>query len=265
MKKINLILGILLIIASLNSVIAQPDNRFRQPHSTNQFQVMLYTSPDKWHNITEPVAILEFQKMANRHAFGLTWTTINSMFNDEALAKFDVIVFLHSTVKDLSPAQLESFKKFIRNGGGFVGIHGTSACGKEDEWFRKLVGRTLTLHPEEQTAVMHVIDKNHPSTMHLPDKWVWTDEWYSYSEALTNNQKVLITLDEKTYDPNKTWGSDRKSAMGDFHPIAWYQEYDGGRSFYTTMGHMPELYKDKTFLDHIFGGIYWAATGKGLY
>ena len=205
MKRNYYISFIIFAFISLHQTYAQPDNRFRQPHSTNQFQVLLYTSPDKWHNLSEPVAILEFQEMANRHAFGLTWTTVNSMFNDESLSKFDVIVFLHSTIRDLSPEQLESFKKFIRNGGGFVGIHGTSACGREDEWFRKLVGRTLTAHPEEQTAVMHVINKNHPSTMHLPDKWLWTDEWYSYSEALTENQKVLITLDEKTYDPDKTW------------------------------------------------------------
>jgi len=95
------------------AAFAQPNNRFRQPHSSNQFQVLLYTSPDRWHNITEPVAILEFEKMANRHAFGLTWTTINSMFNDESLEKFDVIVFLHSTIRDLSPEEYESFKKFI--------------------------------------------------------------------------------------------------------------------------------------------------------
>ena len=27
--------------------------------------------------------------------------------------------------------------------------------------------------------------------------------------------------------------------MGDFHPVAWYQEYDGGRAFYAALGHLP--------------------------
>jgi type 1 glutamine amidotransferase len=266
MKYKTYFLAISILFMILVQAFAQPDNRIRQPHSRNQFQVLLYTSADRWHNITEPTAILEFQEMADRHAFGLTVTQLVSQFNDEALSKFDVVVFLHSTSRDFSPEQLESLKKFIRNGGGFVGIHGTSACANEGEWFRKLVGRTLTNHPEEQTAVMTVLDKNHPATMHLPDHWVWTDEWYSYSEALTKNQQVLITLDESTYDPNRCWGdTTRKTAMGKFHPIAWYQEYDGGRSFYTTLGHMPALYKDAKFLDHIYGGIYWAATGLGLY
>jgi len=264
MKKVYLTL--IAILLSIISIMAQPDNRFRQPHSRNQFEVLLYTSPDYWHNLTEPVAILEFQEMAQRNAFGLTWTAVNNRFNDEALEQFDVIVFLQSTTRDLNEEQLESFKKYIRNGGGFVGIHATSACGREGEWFKKLIGRTFTDHPEEQTAIMQVVNKNHPSTMHLPDRWLWTDEWYSFSEPLTENQKVLINLDESTYDPNRTWGDDNRfTAMGENHPIAWCQEFDGGRSFYTGLGHMPSLFKDPWFLEHIYGGIYWAATGLGFY
>jgi hypothetical protein len=122
-------------------------------------------------------------------------------------------------------------------------------------------------YPNHASGVcrQHILDKNHPSTMHLADRRIWTDEWYSYTEPLTDNQKVLITVDESTYDPDRTWGDEnRHTDMGDFHPIAWYQEYDGGRSFYTTLGHMSELYMDPLFLDHIYGGIYWAATGLGL-
>jgi len=259
MRKINYILVIIIMFMNVVPVFAQNQSR-------NQFEVMVYLSPDKWHNVTEPTAILEIQKLANKHAFGLTVTQVVSNFNDENLDKYDVLVFLHSTTRDLSEEQLESFKRFIRNGGGFVGIHATSACGEEGEWFRKLVGRTFTDHPEEQTGVMHVTDKNHPSTMHLADRWIWTDEWYSFTDELTENQKVLITVDESTYDPDRTWeDKDRHTGMGDFHPIAWYQEYDGGRSFYTALGHLSELYKDPLFLDHIYGGIYWAATGLGLY
>jgi type 1 glutamine amidotransferase len=46
--------------------------------------------------------------------------------------------------------------------------------------------------------------------------------------------------------------------MGD-HPIAWYHEYDGGRSFYTGFGHAPESFEDKIFKSHLAGGIEWAA------
>jgi type 1 glutamine amidotransferase len=236
-----------------------------------QFQVLVYTSPDRWHDRTIPVAMTQLQDLADRHTFGLTWAQasgsggIRDVFTEEYLSQVDVIVFLHSRGADLSESQMENFKKFIRNGGGFVGIHAVSANrNQQEEWFQQLVGRIFTLHPEEQTAVLHVLDRSHPSTMHLPEKWVWTDEWYAFGEPLTNNLKDLLKVDESTYDPNRTWGDDRETAMGSYHPIAWYQEFDGGRSFYTSMGHLPATYRDPNFLAHIYGGIYWAATGQGV-
>ncbi len=259
MKKINYIFIVLMVLISTVPAFAQ------------QFKVMVYTGPDRWHDPTVPVAMIEFKEMALQHHFELVWAQKNGSgnvrdpFSAEFLKGIDAIVFLHSKGEDLSDAQKENFKAFIRNGGGFVGIHGSSANRNQEEWFRKLVGRSLTDHPEEQTAVMNVVDKNFPATMHLPDKWIWTEEWYSYGEALTGNLKTLLTVDEKTYDPDRTWGNpNRFTAMGDFHPVAWYQEYDGGRSFYTTLGHMPEAFKDPWFLAHIYGGIYWAATGLGI-
>jgi type 1 glutamine amidotransferase len=259
MKKIFFLLSIFLLIMGLSRGKAQNQSR-------NQFQVLVYTSPDQWHNVTEPTALLEFKKLADRHAFGLKVTQVVTDFNDENLARYDVLVFLHSTTRDLSDEQLESFRKFIRNGGGFVGIHAASACKGEDEWYRKLIGRTFTDHPEEQTGVLQVRNKNHPATMHLPDRWIWTDEWYAFTEPLTENLKVLMTVDESTYDPDRTWDDpNRHTGMGAFHPIAWYQEYDGGRSFYTALGHLAGAYKDPWFLEHIYGGIFWAATGLGLY
>ena len=239
--------------------------------SSPQFEVLVYTTPDRWHDPTVPVAMQEFTRMALKHHVKLTWAqrsgsgTLQNPFTDEALQRFKVVVFLHSRGADLTPEQMEAFKRFIRSGGGFVGIHASSANRNQEEWFQKLVGRTLSDHPEEQMAVINVTDRNFPATFGLPDKWVWTDEWYSYGDALTGNLKTVLTVDESSYDPDRTWGNpDRRTAMGAFHPVAWYQEYDGGRSFYTTLGHIPAAYTDPVFLDHIWGGIYWAATGLGI-
>jgi uncharacterized protein len=236
-----------------------------------QFEVMVYTSPDRWHDPVVPIAMQEFQEMALKHDFELTWTQsagragVTDPFSDAFLERMDVVVFLNARGYELSPEQRASFKRFINNGGGFVGIHAASANRDQEEWFRRLVGRVLTDHPEEQTAVMRVLDKNFPATMHLPDSWIWTDEWYSYGEELSDGLNYLITVDETTYDPDRTWGDpNRFTAMGDFHPISWYQEYEGGRSFYTTLGHIPATFKDPWFLGHIYGGIYWAATGLGI-
>lgn len=236
-----------------------------------QFKVLLYSSPDRWHDQTIPVAVSELRKLADQHDFELVWAqssgsgNVKDVFTDSYLSKVDVVVFLHSRGYDMSEDQVTAFKQYIRKGGGFVGIHAASANKDQELWFQQLIGRVFTDHPEEQTAVLSVVDHSHPATMHLPDHWIWTDEWYSYGEALTPNLKVLLTVNENSYDPNRTWGDDtRFTAMGELHPIAWYQEFDGGRSFYTTLGHIPQSYTDPWFLAHIYGGIYWAATGLGI-
>ena len=100
--------------------------------------------------------------------------------------------------------------------------------------------------------------------MPIPDKWIWTDEWYEFDAPLEPDLHVVLTVDESTYDPTRIWPGQKASGMGSFHPIAWYHTFEGGRSFVTALGHMPELYRDKTFLDHLYGGINWAATGRGV-
>lgn len=47
--------------------------------------------------------------------------------------------------------------------------------------------------------------------------------------------------------------------MGSEHPISWCQDYDGGRSWYTGMGHTDESFSDPSFLTHLLGGIRTAA------
>ena len=63
---------------------------------------------------------------------------------------------------------------------------------------------------------------------------------------------MLLTLDEGSYDPGD-------GAMGADHPIAWYHEFDGGRAFYTALGHTSESYAEPEFLQHLAGAIEWAS------
>lgn len=55
--------------------------------------------------------------------------------------------------------------------------------------------------------------------------------------------------------------ADEGAEMGGVHPIAWYHECDGGRAWYTGLGHTDETYSEQAFLDHLAGGILWALDG----
>ena len=87
---------------------------------------------------------------------------------------------------------------------------------------------------------------------------------YSMVESSVLTTAESNQIDEKTFETKVQWGEKIGRGMGDFHPIAWYQNYDGGRSFYTAMGHLPAVFNDEKFKTHLYGGIYWAATGKGI-
>lgn len=244
--KIKIVLLILLSLILGNTISAQ----------YKKISVLVYTTPDVYHNPSVPTAVTQLKEMAAKNFMDLSWSQLESTFCDSILENFSVVVFLHANDSKLNFGQIESLQRFIRKGRGFVGIHATAVNKGQNDWFKKLIGRTFIQHPEKQTGVMTSVDRNFPATMHLPEKWVWTDEWYEYSEALTKDQHVLLTVDESTYVVNV--------GMGKNHPVAWYQEYDGGRSFYTGLGHMEYAFTDQLFLNHLLGGIYWAATGKGI-
>lgn len=236
-------------------------------HAQNdmQFDVLVYAAADHWHSAVIPSAIQSLQKQAKKYKFGLDWTQESVPFDNEDFFKYEVVLFLNSTGNGLTDTQKENFKKYIHQGGGFVGVHAASATEDKWPWFDRLIGNVFIGHPEVQFGILDVVDNSFPATMHLPDKWLWSDEWYLFRpEAFTDDMNILLTVDEKSYDPGKDWGRGEMKGMGDFHPIAWYQEFEGGRSFYTALGHMSGLYNDENFLLHLVGGIYWAATGKGV-
>jgi cytochrome c len=139
-------------------------------------------------------------------------------------------------------------ERYIQAGGGFVGIHAATDTEYEWAWNNKLVGAYFKSHPKVQDATLNIIDKNHLSTEFLGDTWVKADEWYNL-KSINPNLNVLIKIDEKTYEGGEN---------GDNHPISWYHEYDGGRAFYTVMGHTNETFNDPVFQKHLLGGINYA-------
>ena len=161
-----------------------------------------------------------------------------------------------STTGDvLDNAQQAAFTAYIRSGGGFVGVHSATDTERDWPWYGRLVGAWSSGHPEIQAATIDVVSPPDGSTMHLPARWARTDEWYGFlSNPRRNGVRVLLTLDEATYQP-RDWG------MGADHPIAWRHEFDGGRAWYTEGGHTAESYAEPLFVGHLLGGIRYALGG----
>jgi len=134
-----------------------------------------------------------------------------------------------------------------------VGVHAAADTEYGWPWYGQLIGGNAWFksHPAIQTVTLNVEKADHASTAHLPATFQLQDEWYNFQANPRASVTVLLTLDESSYTP----GVD---AMGD-HPIAWFHEFDGGRAWYTALGHRQELYQDPSFTQHLLGGIRWAA------
>lgn len=230
-----------------------------------QFNALLFTKTAGWHHESINEGVTAMKALGQRHNFGIQWHEDSRNFNDDFLEQFDVIIFLNTTEDILNEEQQAAFERFIQQGKGFVGIHGASDTEYDWPWYNQLVGRMFHIHPIEQSAMVDVVNDNFPGMEIFPERFLWTDEWYEFKpEVYSGNLNILLNLDESTFDPSANWGEKRGRGMGEDHPVAWYQEFDGGRSFYTALGHLPEIYSDPWFLHHVYGGIYWAATGKGI-
>jgi len=192
------------------------------------------------------------RKLGEENGFEIVHTEDAAIMNDADLKQFNGIVFLSTTGDILNEAQQIAFQRFIQAGGGFVGIHAATDTEKEGwPWFTRFVGAQFAHHPHNQKAIQRKTDAMHPATDFLPDAWERFDEWYSFKN-ISPFITPLLKLDESTYEGGQN---------GDNHPSAWYQEFDGGRMFYTAGGHTDESFSETDFMRHILGGLRYACLG----
>lgn len=214
--------------------------------------LLVFSRTLSYRHVSIPVAIDALTSLAEAEGWGLAASEDPTVFSDAGLAPYNVLVMLSPTGDILDVAQQAAFERYIRAGNGYVGIHAASDTEFDWPWYGELVGAFFNVHPDIQEATLIVEDRTHPSTAHLPETWVRTDEWYGFRTNPRPDVTVLISIDEDSYDAGD-------SEMDGDHPIAWYHEYDGGRSFYTALGHTSESYSEPDFMAHLKGGIEWAA------
>ncbi len=247
----HLALGLLLLACSC---LAQAE----------QFRVLVFSKSQGWHHQAIAEAITGLRALAARHDFAMDWDEDPARINPANLAKYQVIIFLLTTGDILNAEQQAAMESFIRSGKGFVGVHSAADTEYDWPWYKQLVGRNFYIHPVIQSAKLQLLERNFPGLEFTPERFLWTDEWYEFGKENVKGLHYLLAVDESSYNPAADWGNKKGTGMGKFHPVAWYHPFDGGRAFYTGLGHIAAIYSDPWFLAHLYGGIYWAATGKGL-
>jgi len=198
-----------------------------------------------------------FSKLPAKEGIAATLTEDPAVFADAALADFDVVAFVNTTGEILNDEQQGALERFVQSGRGWVGVHSAADTEYQWNWYGRLVGAYFISHPLLPVEVdVTTEDGDHPSTDHLPKSFKFTDEIYNFDRNPRYDNAILLTIDEAGFIyPNIP----DTPSMGADHPVAWYKEFDGGRSFYTNLGHRPDTWRDPLFQEHLLDGIRWAA------
>lgn len=227
-----------------------------------QFKALIVTTTKGWHHESLHYGVVALEELARKNSFDAVLFENPGGFTDDYVKQFQVIIFLNTTGDIFDSAQQMVMERFIESGKGFVGIHSASDTHYGWDWYTKLVGRMFHIHPAVQTARLTVLDPAFPGLQGFTGNKLWTDEWYEFGPERVPGLNYIMSVDETSYNPKADWGNKKGAGMGKFHPVAWYHNYDGGRSFYTSLGHMPASFSDPDFLNFLYAGIFWAATGK---
>ena len=218
-------------------------------------KILVFSKTAGYHHESIAEGNVAIEKLGSLNNFDVDTTTDAAMFTEDTLKKYAAVVFLSTTGDVLNYLQEAAFERYIQAGGGYMGIHAAADCEYDWGWYGRLVGGYFLSHPgindtfpNIQPGILNVVDKENIATKFLPAEWKRTDEFYSFKK-LSKDTKILLKIDEKSY---------HGGANGDNHPMAWYHAYDGGRAFYTALGHTKESFSEDNYLKHILGGIQYA-------
>lgn len=245
--KIKLML--LVVIFGLGYVFANPPAKKR---------ILVYTKNGKGYvhqNIA--VSVEALKKIGQANNLIVDVSDDPAVMAADNLAKYSCLVF-SNTCNEIfyTEQQKQALVDYIHAGGSLVGIHSASDSAKSWPWYAAMIGGKFKSHPAFQSFEIKVINKNHPSTLMLPEIWRKEDECY-YMNELNPNIRVLLAADLRTVNDSEK-GVYPGRVFGDYIPLAWCHEFEGGRVFYTALGHDSKDYVDPVYLEHLTGGILWA-------
>ena len=239
---VPLILVLVLLGVPLPAVSAAP-----------AFTALVFSKVNGFRHDSIPAGVAAIQSLGTSEGFTVESTEDAAAFTDANLARFDVVIFNNTNSRDgaiLSAAQRAAFERYVRAGGGYVGVHSASGTEYDWPWYGQLMGAFFKSHPAIQPVTIEVHDRVHPSTKDLPQRWTRTEEPYDFQTNPLGSVHVLASFDADSYTGH---------TMGVEHPISWCQEFDGGRSWYTGLGHHATAFSEPLFRAHLLGGIRWAA------
>ena len=214
--------------------------------------VLVFTKTTGWRHDSIPTAVAALQRLGAQEGMQVDHSEDAHDFNTKHLARYQAVVFANTTLDVLDAEQQAAMEGFVRAGGGFMGIHAAADTEYDWPWYGELVGAWFKSHPPGLQTSRVLLENKHAECENAdaPKDWTVTDELYNYRSNPRERVQVLATVQEADYDGG---------TMGKDHPIAWCHAFDGGRAWYTGLGHEIKLYADPVFLAQLRRGLRYAA------
>ena len=222
--------------------------------SNRQKKVLIFSKTEKFRHSSIEKGTLALQKLLQANSIKVDTTENGHYFTEDSLKQYAAVIFLNTSGNVLNNRQQADFERYIQAGGGFVGIHAATTTEYDWPWFNGLVGAYFDGHPAIQDANLTCILKEDQCCQGIPQNWSFNDEWYNF-KSINLNIEVIVEIDESSYTGGKN---------GENHPMVWRHNYDGGRSFYTGLGHKEETYSDPFFLNQLYAGIKYTIGDHAL-
>lgn len=232
--------------------------------SWKNVNVLVYTRNGKGYvhdNI--PSAVKAIQKLGSEKGFKVDVSDDPAIFNEDKLKEYTFLIF-PSTNNDVfeTDEQRVSFRRYIEAGGGFVGLHSVTGTERNWTWFKRMIGGSFAWHAKFQPFTIRTIAKDHPSVAGVPEVWKKEDECY-FTKEMYPGIRVVMAHDVSTLKGDDAHMEKVKThaiQFPDFYPAVWYQNFDGGTIWITTLGHNKKDYEDPLYLNHIFQGMSFVAS-----
>ena len=266
MSRVRAVLVAALIAVAIVPIAgAQADRGGGQGHGNKHFKALIFSKTAAFrHTECIPTGTVAIAQMAQRNGFEVDATEDAGAFTEANLAQYDVVIFLCTTGDVLSGT---SRRRSSATSGPAAATPAstprptpsTTGPGTAGSSARtSATTRAAGVNQQFQPATINVEDRKSEATSACRARWTREEEWYNFRTNPRADVHVLVSVDERPTTRAATAVPGGSPPMGD-HPIAWCHRYDGGRAFYTALGHKGAYWKEPLLLAHVLGGIKMAA------
>ena len=238
---------------------AIPHNALATPKKPRKLLVLDLSTFGEFHHASVAHTNLAIQLMArNTGAFEPVFSNDLNNLKYPAITQFDAVLF-NSTVGELliDPEVIGGLTRFVREGGGVVGIHGGSYASMDVPEYGEMMGGVDGPHRVEP-ATLKIEDLSSPMMKGFDGQssFPYTDEFYHFvpnGPYSRDKSHVLISIDTTKSDMSR-WNVRPDNDYG----LVWVKTYGKGRVFNSALGHMPSFYATPALAQMVLGGIQFA-------